>query len=169
MCFIQDQLNLLHFHLLCKYFPPKGKKRKGISWVLFLRFILFTICQTCMILSSETEQITHGSVGFHEKSEIFAVCPPWINYKKAKPIKIYFRYQSISFTNNSGGPSSASSLVCSSPILLKSQTCNLRSVPLDASIVSLWCDHWTWNISSLWDSNVCNFNLRLRRSQSATV
>jgi hypothetical protein len=40
-----------------------------------------TICQTCIILSSDTEQITQGSFGFHEKSEIFAVCPPWINYK----------------------------------------------------------------------------------------
>lgn len=35
-----------------------------------------TICQTCMMLSSETEQITHGSTGFQEKSEILAVWPP---------------------------------------------------------------------------------------------
>ena len=38
-----------------------------------------TICQTCMMLSSETLQITHGSLGFQAKSEILAVCPPWIN------------------------------------------------------------------------------------------
>lgn len=38
-----------------------------------------TICQTCMMLSSDTEQITHGSFGFQEKSEILAVWPPWIN------------------------------------------------------------------------------------------
>lgn len=38
-----------------------------------------TICQTCMMLSSDTEQMTHGSLGFQEKSEIFAVCPPWMN------------------------------------------------------------------------------------------
>lgn len=31
---------------------------------------------TCIILSSETEQITQGSLGFHEKSDIFAVWPP---------------------------------------------------------------------------------------------
>jgi hypothetical protein len=31
-----------------------------------------TICQTCAILSSETEQITNGSLGFHEKSDILA-------------------------------------------------------------------------------------------------
>lgn len=37
---------------------------------------LFTICQTCIILSSDTEHITHGSFGFQEKSEIFAVWPP---------------------------------------------------------------------------------------------
>lgn len=59
-----------------------------------------TICHTCMILSSETEQITQGSLGFHVKSEILAVWPPWMN-------------------SNSGGPSSASSADCSSPILLK--------------------------------------------------
>lgn len=40
---------------------------------------LFTICHTCMMLSSDTEQMTHGSLGFQEKSEILAVCPPWMN------------------------------------------------------------------------------------------
>ena len=44
---------------------------------------------TCMMLSSETEQTTQGSLGFHEKSLILAVCPPWMK-------------------SNSGGPSSAS-------------------------------------------------------------
>ncbi len=43
-----------------------------------------TICQTCMMLSSDTEQMTHGSLGFHEKSEIFAVWPPWMNWKWKK-------------------------------------------------------------------------------------
>ena len=40
-------------------------------------------------------------------------------------------------TTSSGGPSSASSGDCSSPILLKSQTWSLLSVPLDARMVSL--------------------------------
>ena len=53
---------------------------------------------TCMMLSSETEQMTQASVGFQEKSEILAVWPPWMN-------------------SSSGGPSSASSAFCSSPIL----------------------------------------------------
>ena len=77
---------------------------------------------TCIILSSETEQITQGSLGFQEKSEIFAVCPPWIN-------------------KSSGGPSSASSADCSSPIFDKSHTCRRRSVPEEAKIVSLCGDH----------------------------
>ena len=85
---------------------------------------------TCIILSSDTEQITHGSFGFHEKSDILAVCPPWIN-------------------KSSGGPSSASSADCSSPILDKSQTCSLRSVPEEARIVSLWGDHWTYVLRKL--------------------
>ena len=78
-----------------------------------------------MILSSETEQITQASVGFHEKSEILEVWPPWMK-------------------RSSGGPSSASSAFCSSPILARSHTCNLRSVPELARIVSLWGDHCTW-------------------------
>lgn len=51
-----------------------------------------TICQTCMMLSSDTEQITHGSFGFQEKSEIFAVCPPWMNWQKKKSITIQLIY-----------------------------------------------------------------------------
>jgi len=34
---------------------------------------------TCIMLSSETEHITHGSLGFQEKSDILAVWPPWMN------------------------------------------------------------------------------------------
>lgn len=42
-----------------------------------------------MMLSSDTEQMTQGSLGFQEKSEIFAVCPPCMNYSEmlAKKIK----------------------------------------------------------------------------------
>lgn len=43
-----------------------------------------TICHTCMMLSSDTEQMTHGSLGFQEKSEILAVCPPWMNWNEMK-------------------------------------------------------------------------------------
>lgn len=34
------------------------------------------------MLSSDTEQITPSSLGFQEKSEILAVCPPWMNYRE---------------------------------------------------------------------------------------
>ena len=44
-------------------------------------------------------------------------------------------------TSSSGGPSSASSGDCSSPILLRSQTWRRLSVPLEARMVSLWGDH----------------------------
>ncbi|MPC15020.1 hypothetical protein E2C01_007801 [Portunus trituberculatus] len=43
---------------------------------------------------------------------------------------------SQTLTNSSGGPSSASSALCSSPILLRSHTCSLRSVPELAKMVS---------------------------------
>ena len=78
-----------------------------------------------MMLSSETEQMTQGSLGFQLKSEILAVWPPWMK-------------------RSSGGPSSASSALCSSPILERSQTWSLLSVPELARMVSLWGDHWTW-------------------------
>ena len=40
------------------------------------------------MLSSDTEQMTHGSLGFHEKSEILDVCPPWIKSSSVKEWKI---------------------------------------------------------------------------------
>ena len=113
----------------CKYFQPfaRPKKRKHL-WIVIvipskalgenMRVL------TCMMLSSETEQMTHGSLGFHEKSEILAVWPPWMN-------------------RSSGGPSSASSADCSSPILERSHTWRRRSVPEEAKMVSLWGDHCT--------------------------
>jgi hypothetical protein len=66
------------------------------------------ICHTCNVLSSDTKQITQGSWGLQEKSDISAVWSPWVD--------------------NSGGPSFASSGDCSSLILLKSQTFSLWSV-----------------------------------------
>ena len=124
------------------------------------------------MLSSETEQMTQGSFGFQEKSEIFAVWPPWINYVHKHNVKPLLRKQKskkFGRTSSSGGPSSASSVDCSSPILDKSQTCRRRSVPEEAKIVSLCGDHWTWKISSLCDSNECNLSFRFLKSQRATV
>lgn len=52
-------------------------------------FAVLTICHTCIMLSSDTEQITQGSFGFQEKSEILAVCPPWMNCQnKQKLIRL---------------------------------------------------------------------------------
>jgi len=53
--------------------------------------------------------------------------------------------ESAKQTKSSGGPSSASSPDCSSPILLRSHTCRRLSVPLDAKMVSLCGDHCTCN------------------------
>jgi len=46
------------------------------SCCFFPDLLVLTICHTCIILSSETLQSTHGSFGFQEKSEILAVWPP---------------------------------------------------------------------------------------------
>ena len=60
--------------------------------------MLSAISQICRMLSSATLAMTHFSLGFHDSSDILAVWPPWTN-------------------SSSGGPSSASSSDCSSPIL----------------------------------------------------
>ena len=62
---------------------------------------------------------------------------------------------------------SASSAVCSSPIFDRSQTWSRRSVPLEAKMVSLWGDHWTWKISSLCDSNECSFSFKFLKNKLA--
>ena len=49
--------------------------------------------------------------------------------------------QYLKHTNNSGGPSSASSADCSAPILAKSHTNTRRSAPLDANNDSWNGDH----------------------------
>lgn len=72
-------------------------------------------------------------------------------------------------TSNSGGPSSASSAVCSDPILLKSQIIIRRSPPADARIVSSVGDHPSWMISPWWCPNVCSLIFRLRKSHKLTV
>lgn len=81
-----------------------------------------TICQICMMLSSDTLAMTHGSFGFQAKSEIFDVCPPWINCG-GRGGSEHGQLSAVTFgctpTSSSGGPSSASSCVCSSPILLQ--------------------------------------------------
>ena len=102
------------------------------------------------MLSSAAEHMTHGSDGFHEISLTRFVCPPCIN-------------------NNSGGPSSASSGVCSFPILDKSQIITLLSLPALAKIGSSSGHHATVVTSSLCPSNECNLSFKLRKSHNATV
>lgn len=102
---IKKQL-LLHLLGYSKFFSIRNKEKRKHSWsfksfnVMLLQteinketklfYLLWqtlqsqwvpTICQTCIMLSSDTEQITHGSLGFQEKSEILAVWPPWMNWK----------------------------------------------------------------------------------------
>mmetsp|Transcript_3262 Transcript_3262/g.11282 ORF Transcript_3262/g.11282 Transcript_3262/m.11282 type:complete len:200 (-) Transcript_3262:711-1310(-) len=108
------------------------------------------ICHTWRMLSSATVATTQFSLGFHEKSEILLVCPPCTK-------------------SSSGGPSSASSGDCSSPMRDRSHTCARRSEELEPRMVSLKGAHCTWNTPSVWPSNVCSFCLRLRESHSATV
>mmetsp|Transcript_28063 Transcript_28063/g.72772 ORF Transcript_28063/g.72772 Transcript_28063/m.72772 type:complete len:219 (+) Transcript_28063:223-879(+) len=104
------------------------------------------------MLSSATDAIVHSHTGFgfHAKSEILEVWPPWMNI-------------------SSGGPSLASSSVCGSPILLTSQIMRRRSAPQELKIVSQCGLQHTWKISSVWWSSVCSGVARFRRSCSSTV
>jgi hypothetical protein len=58
----------------CKYSLPFAKPAVKKLETLSPKRISNNI--TCIMLSSETEQMTQGSLGFHEKSDILAVCPP---------------------------------------------------------------------------------------------
>lgn len=69
----------------------------------------------------------------------------------------------------SGGPSSASSGVCSCPMCRKSQITILRSVPADANIGSSWGLQATCVISPSCSSIECNFVSILRISNKPTV
>lgn len=51
---------------------PIAQEMELTLW-LVRKKVLPTICQTCMMLSSETLQMTQASLGFQEKSDIFAV------------------------------------------------------------------------------------------------
>ena len=62
--------------------------------------------------------------------------------------------KNLNFTSISGGPSSPSSAVYSSPILLKSQTIHLLSLEADAKIHSLNGDHSTLKTSLVCYSKV---------------
>ena len=160
-----------------------------------------TICQTCSMLSSETLQITHGWLGFQEKSDILAVWPPWMNWKRDggrergrkrgrgrewERERVWYVFQFYLPIVQVDHPLHPQVIVLlqfyyNNKIYvhvhvhvvivnyLRSQTFNFLSVPLDAKIVSLWGDHWTWNISSLCDSKEWSFILRLRMSHNATV
>lgn len=60
------------------YFQPfaKPKRKLNIRYQVFGETFLLAYCKmniTCIILSSDTEHITQGSLGFQEKSEILAV------------------------------------------------------------------------------------------------
>lgn len=102
------------------------------------------------MLSSEVLLNPHSTFLFQLRSLGLLVCPPWTN-------------------SNSGGPSSASSGVCSSPIFEMSQMLTRLSDEEDANTVSLWGDHASWMTSSVWASNEWSFKERFRRSHRAIV
>ena len=61
-----------------EYFATKDWSYEFLEFKSMME-VYITICHTCMMLSSETLQITQGSFGFQAKSDIFAVWPPWMN------------------------------------------------------------------------------------------
>jgi len=102
------------------------------------------------LFSSSTEAMTKFSFRHQLKSGTLALCPPCTN-------------------RSSGGPSSPSSAVYSSPILLKSQIMHLLSFEQLPKIHSLKGDHSMLNTSLVWPSKVCNLLLVFLRSQRPIV
>jgi len=106
--------------------------------------------QTCKTLSSAVLAKCHFAAGLQLISLGLEVCPPWTNI-------------------NSGGPSSASSGVCSAPIWSRFQIWIRRSSEADAKWVPRWGDHATWVTGAEWDSNEWSLVEIFRISHSATV
>lgn len=106
--------------------------------------------QTCKTLSSAVLAKCHFAAGLQLISLGLEVCPPWTNI-------------------NSGGPSSASSGVCSAPIWSRFQIWIRRSSEADAKWVPRWGDHATCVTCAEWDSKEWSLVEIFRISHNATV
>lgn len=91
----------------------------GISSASFPT-IAFATFHTWMRLSSAALHSTQGSFKFQLKSDMRLVWPPCMN-NLVPAISLQMRTPLQCITYSSGGPSSASSGVCSSPTRLRSQ------------------------------------------------
>mmetsp|Transcript_7463 Transcript_7463/g.14765 ORF Transcript_7463/g.14765 Transcript_7463/m.14765 type:complete len:224 (+) Transcript_7463:135-806(+) len=108
------------------------------------------ICQTCRTLSSDTDAMTQSSLGLKARSLSLLVWPPWMK-------------------RSSGGPSSASSGVCSWPIRDRSQTLTRRSADEEPRIVpSPNGAQVTLKTSAVWPLKTERGSERLRRSHRLT-
>lgn len=128
-----------------------------------------------MMLSSAALATSHGSKGSQLNSDIRLVCPLWINcdqqsFASASPFSraLPFSISSV-LTSNSGGPSSISSGVCSSPMCLRSHTLMRLSKLDEARIAGSEGFHDTWCTWSSCSSNEYNFVSILRISNNPTV
>ena len=113
----QDQLNFLHFRLPCKYFLPKKPSKRKKSTGFFKR-------------SDRSYHLPnlHDVVFWNWTDYPWLSWIPWkvwnlscmttVNKLERDSYAYQFRFIAILHTNSSGGPSSASSLLCSSPIVL---------------------------------------------------
>ena len=124
--------------------------------------MLSAISQICRMLSSATLAMTHFSQGFHDSSDILAVWPPWTN-------------------SSSGGPSSASSSDCSSPILKGHNTENqkkerddgqkkwspIRPEPLLQLVLESVVALFAWLISHTFSANEQYFSLTTNQAAMA--
>lgn len=123
------QKDTLEFKARC-YQPSKSISSTLCCPLAYIPSLIFQICTT---LSSAALAIYQSmpSPKAQATSVGVVVCPPCTN-------------------NSSGGPSSASSGVCSRPMEAKSQIATRLSEDAEAKIVSCVGDHDTFNISSLW-------------------
>ena len=89
--------------------------------------IAFATFQTCIRLSSAALHSTHGSFMFQLKSAMRFVWPPCMKRLQNLVTSPNQPLDGFGNTYSSGGPSSASSGVCSSPTRLRSQNIMRRS------------------------------------------
>ena len=134
---VKELRSLLWCWCWCRWLNLRGS---GI-WVLVIIDILCHLPHLQDVILRHTAQNPRFIRVPSEVGDLGSV--PCMDELEEGKIKKYIFFCKCLLTTSSGGPSSESSVVCSSPILLKSHTWSLRSVPLDARIVSLCGDHCT--------------------------
>jgi hypothetical protein len=116
---------------------PHSRSVASTSSAISGLYMFSAICHIWRMLSSETEAHTNSSLGFHEKSHILDVWPPWMNSSSGGP-REEETSTTISINSNTSISTHTSLAPASLALSLKTLTYRLRhlhwSAPLRCEI-----------------------------------